>query len=154
MRTEDKTELYTRLNYTQYKLFEEQLRNWESIETTHLDMHNKFYHKALRLELGSLIIEVQGPTVKEPLKDDTIVTSPPEEDYVIVQDQDCTCYPEKWGTIDTQCPYHSGTQVSFTIRDTGGPVDESVHGETTVSDDAGETRLPTEQSNDLQRRNW
>ena len=68
MMTEDKSELYVRLNYTQYKKLEEQLRDWESVESSHTSVEG-YYHKALRLEIGSLVLEVQGPTVKQPLED-------------------------------------------------------------------------------------
>jgi hypothetical protein len=62
----EESEFYVRLNYKQYKFLEEQLRDWEQIETSHVTVDG-FYHKALRLEIGSVIIEVQGPTVKTPL---------------------------------------------------------------------------------------
>ena len=134
MQTEDKTELYTRLNYTQYKHFEEQMRDWEQIETTHVDTDNQFYHKALRLELGSLIIEVQGPTVKAPLKDDTIVTSPPEEDYDIAH---CTCTFRQEGdsfniSVDPECPNHFGGQIPLTKGDSATTVSQSRDGEESI----------------------
>ena len=66
MMTEDKSELYVRLNYTQYKALQAQLEDWNSIESAHTSVEG-YYHKALRLEIGSLIIEVQGPTVRQPL---------------------------------------------------------------------------------------
>jgi hypothetical protein len=68
MQTEDKSELYVRLNYTQYKQLEAQLRDWDKIESSHTSVEG-YYHKALRLEIGSLVLEIQGPTVKQPLKD-------------------------------------------------------------------------------------
>ena len=143
MRTEDKTELYTRLNYTEYKFFEAQLREWEDIETSHVDTDNNFYHKALRLELGSLIIEVQGPTVKGALKDDTIVTSPPEEEPDIAH---CTCTFKGvndyfYITTDPECPYHTRTTISVTQGDPSTHVSTDFHGESTVSTDAGESGL-------------
>lgn len=66
MNDEDKTEIYTRLNYLQYKRLQAELENWEEIETTHISAEG-FYHKALRLNIGSVILEIQGPTVKAPL---------------------------------------------------------------------------------------
>ncbi len=66
MHTDEKSELYVRLNYTQYKALQAQLQDWDSIESSHTSVEG-FYHKAVRLEIGSMILEVQGPTVKEPL---------------------------------------------------------------------------------------
>ncbi len=65
---DEKSELYVRLNYTQYKALQAQLQDWDSIESSHVSVEG-FYHKAMRLEIGSLILEVQGPTVKAPLKE-------------------------------------------------------------------------------------
>lgn len=62
------TDVYLRLDYRQYKRFEEQLRNWEKIETSHTTVDG-FYHKAIRLDIGDLTLEVQGPAVKEPLRE-------------------------------------------------------------------------------------
>ncbi len=62
------TDLYLRLDYRQYKALEEQLRNWESIETSHTTVDG-YYHKALRLDIGDLTLEVQGPAVKEPIRE-------------------------------------------------------------------------------------
>ena len=59
-------DLYLSLNYNQYKQLEEQLRNWESIETTHMTMDERFYHKALRLDMGDIVLEIQGPRVMAP----------------------------------------------------------------------------------------
>ena len=64
--TDEKSELYVRLNYTQYKTLQAQLQDWDSIESSHTSVEG-FYHKALRLEIGTMILEVQGPTVKTPL---------------------------------------------------------------------------------------
>lgn len=62
------TDLYVRLDYRQYKHLEEQLRNWEKVETSHTTVDG-FYHKALRLDIGDLTLEIQGPAVKEPLRE-------------------------------------------------------------------------------------
>jgi hypothetical protein len=62
------TDLYLRLDYRQYKRLEEQLRNWESVETSHTTVDG-YYHKALRLDVGDLTLEVQGPAVKEPIRE-------------------------------------------------------------------------------------
>ncbi len=67
MDSSDKSELYVRLNYTQYKQLQAQLQDWDSIESSHTSVEG-FYHKALRLEIGTMILEVQGPTVKTPLE--------------------------------------------------------------------------------------
>jgi hypothetical protein len=63
------TDVYLRLGYKEYKHLEEQLRNWETIETSHVSVDG-YYHKALRLDIGSITLEVQGPAVKEPVRDD------------------------------------------------------------------------------------
>lgn len=62
------TDLYLRLDYRQYKVLEKQLRDWETIETSHTTVDG-YYHKALRLEIGDLTLEVQGPAVKEPIRE-------------------------------------------------------------------------------------
>ena len=65
-------EMYMRLCYDDYKALEEQLKNFKQLETTHTSMgeeNNQFYHNAIRLRFGpDLVIEVQGPLVKEPLR--------------------------------------------------------------------------------------
>jgi len=66
MTKETKTEFYLRLTYSEYKELERQLQNWQEIETSHVSVDG-FYHKALRLEIGSTLFEIQGPTVKSPL---------------------------------------------------------------------------------------
>ena len=68
MHTDEKSELYVRLNYTQYKALQAQLQDWDSIESSHTSVEG-FYHKALRLEIGSMILEIQGPTVKKPIEE-------------------------------------------------------------------------------------
>jgi len=54
--------LYLRLEYEEYKKLEETLERWENIETTHKT--EGFYHKSLRLPLGSLTLEIHGPFVQ------------------------------------------------------------------------------------------
>ena len=63
------TDLYLRLDYRQYKRLEDQLRRWQDVETTHTTVDG-YYHKALRLDIGDLTLEVQGPAVKEPIRHD------------------------------------------------------------------------------------
>ncbi len=63
------TDMYLRLTYRDYKALEEQLRHWEKIETTHTTVDG-FYHKALRLDIGEMTLEIQGPAVKAPLRDE------------------------------------------------------------------------------------
>jgi hypothetical protein len=62
------TDIYLRLDYRQYKHLEAQLRAWAEIETSHTTVDG-FYHRALRLEIGDVTLEIQGPAVKEPLRD-------------------------------------------------------------------------------------
>lgn len=64
------TDLYLRLDYRQYKHLEDQLRTWEKIETSHTSVDG-FYHKALRLDIGDLCLEIQGPAVKGPIREDS-----------------------------------------------------------------------------------
>jgi hypothetical protein len=59
-------DLYLSLNYAQYKKLEEQLRDWQNIERTHTTVDQRFYHKALRLDMGDLVLEIQGPRVMAP----------------------------------------------------------------------------------------
>lgn len=63
--------LYLQLDYDTYKGVEDQLRHWSDVETSHetTDEHGRYYHKAMRLDLGSFVIEFQGPIVKEPIRD-------------------------------------------------------------------------------------
>lgn len=62
------TDVYARLDYRQYKHLEGQLRDWQAIETTHTTVDG-YYHKALRLDIGSITLEIQGPAVREPIRD-------------------------------------------------------------------------------------
>lgn len=64
------TDVYLRLDYRAYKKLEEQLRNWDQIETAHTTVDG-YYHKALRLDIGDLTLEIQGPAVKEPLREES-----------------------------------------------------------------------------------
>jgi len=57
------TEIYVRLTYEEYKRFEEQLKNYEKLETTHTTVDG-FYHKSFRLKIGDIVLEVHGPSVK------------------------------------------------------------------------------------------
>jgi len=59
-------DLYVRLDYEQYKRLEEQLENWREHETTHTSTEG-YYHKALRIDVGEITFEFQGPVVKEPI---------------------------------------------------------------------------------------
>lgn len=59
------TDMYLQLDYRGYKHLERQLLNWAKIETTHVSMDQRYYHKALRLEIGDLTLEIQGPAVRE-----------------------------------------------------------------------------------------
>lgn len=58
--------LYTQLTYEQYKDFEEQLRCFQELETTHesANMDEKYYHKAFRIRIGDFTLEVTGPLIK------------------------------------------------------------------------------------------
>lgn len=60
------TDLYLRLDYRQYKALEDQLRNWKKVETAHTSVDG-YYHKALRLDIGDVTLEIQGPAVREPI---------------------------------------------------------------------------------------
>ena len=61
-----RTNLYLQLDYDSYKELENQLRTWESIETSHASVDG-YYHKALRIRVGTILFEFQGPLVKAPL---------------------------------------------------------------------------------------
>lgn len=61
-------DLYMRLTYDEYKALEEQCRNWDDHETAHTSVDG-YYHKAFRLRISDdILIEFQGPMVKEPLR--------------------------------------------------------------------------------------
>lgn len=62
------TDIYLRLDYKDYKKLEAQLLNWASIETTHTTVDG-YYHKALRLNIGDVCLEIQGPAVREPIRE-------------------------------------------------------------------------------------
>ena len=59
-------DLYLSLNYDQYKKLETQLKDWKNIETVHTTVDQRFYHKALRLDMGDIVLEIQGPRVMAP----------------------------------------------------------------------------------------
>jgi len=61
------TDIYLQLRYDQYKDFEDQLRRFSELETTHTTDNEGFYHKAFRIRIGDITLEVQGPFVKKPL---------------------------------------------------------------------------------------
>lgn len=63
------TDVYARLDYRQYKHLEDQLSNWRDVETVHTSVDG-YYHKALRLDIGDITLEIQGPAVKEPLREE------------------------------------------------------------------------------------
>lgn len=62
---------YLQLDYDQYKQVEYQMRNFDKIERTHTggEKDSEFYHNSIRLEVGPMVIEFQGPLVKKPLVD-------------------------------------------------------------------------------------
>lgn len=62
------TDFYVRLDYRQYKHLEEQLKRWSELETVHTSVDG-YYHKALRIEVGDVTFEFQGPAVKEPIRE-------------------------------------------------------------------------------------
>ena len=63
------TDVYLRLDDRQYKHLEAQLRDWERVETSHTSVDG-YYHKALRLDIGDLTLEIQGPAVKAPIREE------------------------------------------------------------------------------------
>lgn len=63
------TNVYLQLTYDEYKEFERQMLDFRAQETTHTTANEGFYHKAFRVRIGSLLLEVQGPLVKRPLED-------------------------------------------------------------------------------------
>lgn len=66
------TDLYMSLGYEEYKRFEEQLENHHLLETVHEAMDRRYYHKSFRLQLGDVVLEVHGPSVKAPTAPTTI----------------------------------------------------------------------------------
>lgn len=93
--------MYLRLDYRAYKRLELQLRHWEQIETAHTSVDG-FYHKALRLDIGDLTLEIQGPAVKAPLRETNGETGLPLADPApvtelrAVREQRCDDDPEDW----------------------------------------------------------
>ena len=63
---EHRTNFYVQLGYDEYKEVENQLRDFTSIETSHKTVEG-YYHKALRIKIGTSLFEIQGPLVKAPL---------------------------------------------------------------------------------------
>ena len=61
------TDVYIQLNYDAYKELERQLLDYKQMETSHTTVDG-FYHKAFRLQVGSIIFEFQGPLVHKPLE--------------------------------------------------------------------------------------
>lgn len=61
------TDVYIRLSYDEYKEMEEQLANYQKLETNHISVDG-YYHKSFRLKVGGLLFEFQGPLVKRPLE--------------------------------------------------------------------------------------
>ena len=55
--------IYVRLEYDDYKDFENALTNYKTLETVHTSVEG-FYHKAFRLPLGPITLEVHGPAIK------------------------------------------------------------------------------------------
>jgi len=80
------TDVYLQLDYRAYKHLERQLLNWDRIETTHVSMDRRYYHKALRLEIGDLTLEIQGPAVREAIPDPD-----PASHLALVNDEPCRC---------------------------------------------------------------
>lgn len=74
------TDVYLRLDYRGYKHLEEQLRNFEDLETVHTSVDG-YYHKALRVEVGYITFEFQGPAVKEPIRAPETIANDAAEDY-------------------------------------------------------------------------
>ena len=54
---------YIHLTYEDYKSLEQQMKNWDEIETHHKSTGG-FYHKSVRVKIGNdLIMEFHGPLV-------------------------------------------------------------------------------------------
>lgn len=81
------TDIYLRLDYRQYKHLEAQLRDYQSCETVHTTVTG-FYHKALRLDIGDVTLEIQGPSVKEPIEEPL----PTVQALCAGHSPMCTCY--------------------------------------------------------------
>jgi hypothetical protein len=61
------TPVYCALDYDQYKAFEAQFLNGVGpLETEHRTEDRRFYHKAIRFEVGDIKFEVTGPMVMAP----------------------------------------------------------------------------------------
>lgn len=57
-------DMYLYLDHSAYKVFENQLKDYQSLETTHMTEDKRYYHKSFRLRLGELTLEVMGPSVR------------------------------------------------------------------------------------------
>lgn len=62
------TDIYLRLDYRTYKALEDQMKRYPECETVHTSVDG-YYHKAIRLDVGGLVFEFQGPAVKEPVRE-------------------------------------------------------------------------------------
>lgn len=61
------TPIYVNLSYKQYKAFEAQfVKGIGPLESSHTSTDERYYHKAVRFELGDLEFEVTGPAVQAP----------------------------------------------------------------------------------------
>jgi hypothetical protein len=87
------TDMYLQLDYRGYKHLEQQLLLWAEIESTHVSMDQRYYHKALRLEIGDLTLEIQGPAVREALSEEAVTDPKPAPRRIHVRDifGACTC---------------------------------------------------------------
>jgi hypothetical protein len=55
--------MYCQLTHEEYKSFEDQLRRYRELETTHTTTDERYYHKSFRLFIGNVLLEVHGPIV-------------------------------------------------------------------------------------------
>ena len=56
-------DIYMSLTHAEYKQLEEAVRTFTKIETTHTTVDG-YYHKSIRLPVGTVIFEFHGPIVK------------------------------------------------------------------------------------------
>ena len=54
-------DIYVQVSYDEYKVLEEQMREFR--ETVHTTVTG-FYHKSIRLNVGDTVFEFHGPAVK------------------------------------------------------------------------------------------
>lgn len=102
------TDVYLQLDYRAYKHLERQLLNWQEIETTHVSMDQRYYHKALRLEIGDITLEIQGPAVREAVQEAEV----PKEK----EPGGCTCFYEGQHPQCANCQAVSMYMVGKNIR--------------------------------------